>query len=236
MLIVVRFTKLSKAMMTAFFLFLLSQSILIPILIGLIHIKRMGKIYYPFFALLVIGFINELISFIFIHGFQLENSVTSNIYSLIECCLILYQLYVWQNSKKGYWLFVILASTCVVVWIIENVFFFKINTFDSPYFMVLYSFVIVMLSINQINEIITHSKLPLLKNPQIILCVAFVTYFIYQIIYRASEFISVESILYLRLNIGFAYINFIINLLFAVAVFFITSKNKDKYDEYFRNR
>lgn len=223
-------------MMNAFFIFLLSQSILIPILIGLIHIKRMGKIYYPFFVLLVIGFINELISFIFIHGFQLENSVTSNIYSLIECCLILYQLYVWQNSKKGYWLFVILASACVVVWVIENLLFFKITTFYSPYFMILYSFVIVLLSINQINKIITHSKLPLLKNPQIILCVAFVTYFIYQIIYRASVFISDKSILHLRLIIGFAYINFTINILFAIAVFFITSKNKDKYDEYFRNR
>lgn len=221
--------------MIPFFLFLLSQSILIPILIGLIGFKRMGKIYHPFFALLIIGFINEVISFILIRGFTL-NSVTSNIYSLIECCLILYQLYVWQNSKKGYWLFIILASTCVVVWIIENVLFLKINTFDGPYFMVLYSFVIVMFSINQINEIITRSKLPLLKNPQIILCVAFVTYFIYQIIYRASEFISNKSIIFLKLNIGFAYINLIINLLFAVAVFFIISKSKDKYDEYFRNR
>lgn len=222
--------------MNAFFVFLLSQAVLIPISIGLIRFKRMGKIYYPFFVLLVIGFINEVISFMLIHGFALQNSITSNIYSLIECCLILYQLYVWQNSKKGYWLFVILASTCVVVWIIENLLFFKINTFDSPYFMVLYSFIIVLLSINQINLIMLHSKSSLLKNPQIILCVAFITYFMYQIIYRATEFISIESILYIRLTTGFAYINLIINLLFAVAVFYITSKSKDEYDKYFRNR
>ncbi len=61
----------------------------------------MDKIYYPFFLLLLIDFINELVSFILIHGFKESNATANNIYSLLECCIILYQLYLWRNSKKN---------------------------------------------------------------------------------------------------------------------------------------
>jgi len=140
-----------------------------------------------------------------------------------------------EKFKKKYRVFMFLTGICIAIWIIENILSFKINL-EDPYFIITYAFVIVLLSINQINATMIYLKEPLIKNPQIILCVAFITYFIYQIIFEASEFISNTSVITLRLYIGFAYINFTRNILFAIAMFFITSKSKDKYDEYFRNR
>lgn len=223
-------------MINAFLTFLLSQSILIPILIGWIRFNRMGNIYYPSFILLILGFVNEVISYILIRGFKLHNSVTSNTYSLIECCLILYQLYVWQNSKKGYKLFVVLINTCVGVWIVQYIFFLKLNTFSSPYFMVFYAFIIVLLSINHINRIMMRSRDPLLKNPQIIICVAFITFYIYQIIYEASKFMSDKSAIRLMLITGFAFINYATNILYAFAVYLMTIKRKENYYGYFNDR
>lgn len=223
-------------MINAFLTFLLSQSILIPILIGCIQFKRMGNIYYPFFILLILGFVNEVTSYILIRGFKLHNSATSNTYSLIECCLILYQLYMWQNSKKGYKLFVVLISTCVGVWIVQYILFFKINTFSSHYFMIFYAFIIVLLSINHINIIMMRFRNPLLKNPQIIICVAFITFYIYQIIYEASKFMSDKSAIRLMLITGFAFINFAINVLYAFAVYLMAIKRKENYYGYFNDR
>lgn len=220
-------------MVNAFFVFLLSQNILIPISIGLARFKRINKIYYPYFTLLILGFIAELVSFILIKNFKTSNAPANNIYSLLECCLILYQLYLWKNSKKSFKSFVFLIGVCVVIWLIQNILFLKINTFDSPYFRVFYAFVIVLLSINHINIIMMRLKGPLLKNPQIIICVAFIVFFIYQIIYEASSSIPDETTIYNKLTLGFAFINFATNILFAIAIYFITTKNEDDYEHYF---
>lgn len=219
--------------MNIYFAFLLSQSILIPVFIGLARLKRWGKEYYPFFLLLLFGFLAELISFIVIHSFRLSNAPVVKIYSLLECCLILYQLYIWGNKKKGYLPFVLLTGFCSIVWIVENVLFLNINTF-SPYFRVLYAFIIALLSINQINAIMVKPDGPLYKDPRFIISVAFVIFFIYQIIYEASLFVGLEkSTIANKIILGFDYINLIANLLYSVAVFLITSKNKTGYINYF---
>ena len=69
--------------MTIFTVFLLSQSILVPIIIYLIRIRGWVFIYWPFFLLLLLGFMNELISFFVIHNFKLSNAPVVNIYSLL---------------------------------------------------------------------------------------------------------------------------------------------------------
>lgn len=220
-------------MINAFFVFLLSQVILIPIAVGLVRFKRIDKIYYPYFILLVLGFVAELVSFILIKGFKFSNAPVNNIYSLLQCCLIIYQLYLWKNSKKTFKSYVFLMVVCVVMWLIQNILFLKISTFDSPYFTIFYAFAIVLISINHINIIMMRLKSSLLKNPQIIICVAFITFFIYQIIYEASMFISVEPATADELTFGFAFINFATNTLFAIAICFITAKNGDDYERYF---
>lgn len=222
-------------MMTALSTFLLSQSVLIPILIGLLRFRRMDKIYYPFFILLIIGFLAEVVSFILIRSFHVQNAPANNIYFLLECYLLLYQLYLWKNSKKGYSTFLFFAGISVVAWFIQNILFFKINTFDSPFFQIYYAFLLVLLSINHINIIMVRPKGALLQNPQMILCVGFIAFFIYQIIYYASRFISNEPI-QIMITSRFAFINFAINVLYAFAVYLMTIKRKENYYGYFNDR
>lgn len=211
---------------------MLSQSVLIPIIMGTIRIKRLDKTYYPFFILLLAGLLTELASFIFIDNFKLSNAPVVKIYSLLECCIILYQLYVWQNSAKRKGLFIFLAVLCIVVWVIENIFFLNINTF-SPYFRVLYAFVIILLSINQINFMMFNHEGALFKSPCFIISLGFIIIFLYQIILEASYFIADQSVVANKIIMGFGYINLAINLLYAVALFFITGKKEDQYKHYF---
>lgn len=212
--------------------FFLSQSILIPIIVGLIRIRHFNRNYQPFFLLLIIGFFAELASFIFIDYFNKSNAGVIKIYSLLESVILLYQFYLWKDERKRTLIFTFLWTICLLFWVIEVVPFNNFNSF-SPYFRVFYAFVLVLLSVNQINSMIFYHEGSLFKNPRFLLCLGFIVYFLYQIIYEASFFIgSEQSAVANKIIIGFGYINFIINLLYAVAMFFITDRKND-YNRYF---
>src|SRR5688500_13037200 len=112
--------------------FLLSLSILLPFIIGLIRFRKIHTSYRPFLALIALGVLTELLSRWSIRKFQ-SNAVVTNVYFLLECMLILYQFYAWRfysNPRRWYWIVPVLF---LVGWVIENIMFDKIHDF-SPFF------------------------------------------------------------------------------------------------------
>src|SRR5215475_12099885 len=108
--------------------FVISQSILIPIIIGLFKLKIIWPTYWPFYVDLIAGIATEIISFIMIQH-QSSNAVPTNIFVLIEWLLIVYQFHLWGFLKKKKNIFVILWLIPVLIWIIENLVFKRITTF-----------------------------------------------------------------------------------------------------------
>lgn len=217
----------------------LSQSILIPLIIGLVRMRKLKNTYYPFLILLVVGTLSEVVSSVLIDYYHTSNAIVIKIYSLLECLLILYQFYVWKNHGTNRRIFVFLLAFCVVFWLVEAVVFRQINTF-SPYFRVFYAFVIVLFSINQINAMMFRHDGPLFKSPRFLLCLGFIIFFLYQILLEASFFVSADPSAYQsevadKIIVGFSYINFTINLLYAVALLFVSDK-KDDYNYYFNEQ
>jgi len=215
--------------------FILSEAIIIPIIVALIRIKKIDKIYYPLLILLLIGLLTELASFICINVFK-TNAPVIKIYSLVECCIILYQLYLWKNAARYRPMFIALGLVCVIFWVVETIVFKNINTF-SPYFRVFYAFVIVLLCINQINAMMFYQNVTLLKNPVFIICLAFIILFLYQIILEASFFIgSDKSEVANKIIMGFSYFNFFIYLMCAAGIYFMGGSKGDPYSHYFNGR
>jgi hypothetical protein len=215
--------------------FILSEAIIIPIIVAFIRIKKIDKIYYPLLVLLLIGLLSELASFICINTFK-TNAPVIKIYSLVECIIILYQLYLWKNAARYRHMFIVLGLVCVIFWVIETIIFKNINTF-SPYFRVFYAFVIVLLCINQINAMMFYQNVTLLKNPVFIICLAFIIFFLYQIIYEASYYIgSDKSEVANKIIMCFSYFNFFINLMCAVGIYFMGGSKDDPYSHYFNGR
>jgi len=214
------------------FNFILSQSILIPLGIMLVRCKKIPADWMPFLVLLILGVLAEIASFIMIHFCEMGNAPVIKTYSLAECCLIYYLFYLWKNDKDARTFFTVLASISVLAWLIEDIVFGGIITF-SPYFRVGYAFVIVLLSINQINGMMVKHDGSLLKNPRFILCIGFIISFIYQIVYEASFFVgsdtSVFGSLPNKIIMGNSYINFTVNLLSAYAVARINNRHQASY-------
>jgi len=206
--------------------FILSQSILLPIIAGLIRYRRLGRSYQPFFLLLLIGFLTEVISFIVIQGMSRSNIIVVNIYVLIEWSLIAWQFYVW-SSRPQKKIFYALIAMLVLFWIGENLVFHQINRI-VPYFRFLYFFLIVLLSINKINYMITHENRNLFLNPRFLICIGFIIYFIFMIMYFWAYQVSLfgksdisNSIIFLM-----GYVNVFTNIIYAIAFLMVPKPQK----------
>ncbi len=214
-------------MMKTIIAFLLSQSILLPIIIGLVRYRRLDRSYQPFFLLLLIGFITEIVGFILIQGYEKSNYVIVNIYVLIEWTLIAWQFHVWGllQGRKG--LFYGLLGFTTLCWIVENLVFGHI-TGIVPYFRFLYFFLIVLLSINKINFMITHENRNLFRHPRFLICIGFIIYFIYMIVDFWAFEISLlgDQSIVLRISFLMDYVNALANVIYGIAFWMIPKPQK----------
>lgn len=213
--------------MNSVFNFILSESVLIPLLIGVIRFNRIRGTYHPFFWLLVLGFVTETISGILIHRFHTSNAIPVNLDVLGELLLIAWQFRIWNIDQSGKKWMPALVSAMVVFWIIENLVFGHIRDF-SPYFRVSYSFLVVLFSVNRINFLLTYENRNLLKNPRFLICIGFIIFYLYQIVYEWAYQVSLEGVTEVTASISFLfdYINVFSNLIFAAALLLIPSRRK----------
>jgi hypothetical protein len=212
--------------------FLVSQLVIIPLAIGLIRFNRTVASFQPFLLLLSLAFLSETIGFICIRVLHTSNAVPLNLYGLAESIVIVYQFFVWGTLKRKRLLFIGLLSGLGGIWITENIIFNRIETF-SPYFRVIYAFVTVLLSINEINYLIVKDNKSLFRNARFLVCMGFIIIFIYQIIYEASMFIGSDTVLSLRIIFMFNYINAFVNLIYAIAVLCIPVKPSYYFNKHF---
>jgi hypothetical protein len=214
-------------MITSFLLFLFSQTILIPLITGMVRLRRIGQGYHPFFILIILGVVEEAISGYLIKVRHHTNAIPNNLYALAEALLILWQFHVWGlwRTKKG--IFYGMVGLFCLVWLVEDLVFGHIREFP-PYFMFLYSFTAVLLSVNKINFMITHDNRKLLQRPDFLLCIGFIIFFIYKIIYEWAYQVSLydESQITSTIIGSFAYINALTNIIFAIAFLVIPVPQK----------
>ena len=210
--------------------FLLSQTVLIPLIIGVVRFGKTDESYHPFLLLLLMAFTSEVISFFCKVVLSSTPEITINLYSLIECMILLFQFHIWGFLKDKRALFYVLVSFFGLIWIVENVVFSKIEEFNL-FFNASYSFVLVLLSINQINHMIIQGTQQLFKNAKFLLCMGFIIYFLYEIIYDGAYFVSHDTYVAAATKIMnmFNYMNAFTNLIYGVAVLLIPKKKNDLY-------
>src|SRR5690606_4990452 len=119
-------------------------------------------------------------------------------------------------KKKGvfyWWILVFL-----LVWITDTLVAGSI-TQTSVYFRIFYSFIIVFFSINMINKKIFSSKQSLLRDPSFIIYISFCIYFTYKALIEAFILYGIDSSgdFFLNIYIIMIYVNFGVNLLYALA-------------------
>jgi hypothetical protein len=201
----------------------------LPCIAGLVRFRRLGVTYQPLFLLSIAGLAAEIVSDYFVYYRKTSNADISDAYALLEWVLIFWQFRVWGffRAQKAIGL-AILCIPCIV-WVAENLIFGKMLNF-SPYFRILTCFIIVLFSVNKINFMITHDDRRLLGHPDFLICIGFIIYFTYDIVYEWAYQSSASGATEITKTIIFlfGYINALINIIFAIAFLRIPSPRKFK--------
>jgi hypothetical protein len=206
-------------------LLVFSYSILLPFLISVLRFKVIAREYHPFIYLLLLGVVNEIISTILNYkGYS--NAVNSNIYVLLESVMLVWLFARWKLFRRPA-LFYALLIFLISFWLFENFYISKISYFSS-YFRILYSFVIVLMSIQIVNRLIVREQRSLVKNSMFIISVGFIIYYIYKIlveifwVYGLNNSKEFQNDVYNILH----FINLFTNLIFALAILWMPRKRE----------
>lgn len=220
--------------MNSFFTFLLSEIVFIPFCVAIFRWKRIDRAYYPFLVLLALGVLTEVVSFWVCHGLNPSNAWVVNVYGLLEYVLIILQFYRWNSFRLGVGFYLLQAGS-LLVWVVCNLVFFHLRDYDLPVYRLLSSFVIVILSINEINRMIIHESGHLYKNARFIICLGFIIFFLYYILYEGAFMVGKTDKSQVSVDIIhlFNKVNAFVNGLYLVAVILIPRKRNSAFERIF---
>lgn len=205
---------------------LFSFSIAIAAIIGLVRRRQLAPVYYPFILILWVGLLNETIDSIMIRQGH-SNAVSTNIYVLVESLLLLWFFQRSGSFSRRPWASAFLASVFAIAWITENLVIKDLHHFSS-YFIILYAFTVVLLSINRVNRLILSEKKLLINQPQFLIFIGFIIFYTYTLLVEIFWIYGLNGGAEFRLQVYriLAWINLIVNLIYAIALLWIPRKRE----------
>lgn len=211
---------------------LLSCTVLIPLIMGLLRVNRVRASYQPFLLFLLLAFTSEVVGYVSAKLTR-SNMLSSNIYTLLEAGLILYQFYTWGFLKKRPRLMIALVGAYLLIWSWENIAMGQLCENFCSYFVVLYSLVTVLLCINEINSLITAWSGNLFMHSKFLICTGFIIIGVYSLITEGTMLIDPEnSFVINKIFTLYVFINAFVNIVYAIAVYFMPVRD----DYYFSKR
>lgn len=201
-----------------------SFSILIAAAMGWVRYRRIHPTYHPFLYLCWLSLLNELISYFLIYnGFS--NAVNGNLFVLGEVFLITWQLRNWNRVHYFKGFYTVFVLLCIAFWALEM---FLVPAWYQTItcFRIFYSFVIVIMSIECLNRQLSTERGRLLKNPVVLICLAFILYFTYTVIVGVFWIYGFGGSVDFRRNMVWIliYINVLCNLIYALAILWMPAK------------
>jgi hypothetical protein len=200
-------------------------SITLAATIGLVRIKKILSSYRPFVFLVWIAFLNELVSVLLIR-LTGSSTINGNIYVLIESVLFVWLFSNWGAMQKRKWFIPTILILLICFWLYNSFILYKITEY-SPIFRIFSSFILIFLSIDQINKLIVQEMGNILHNPKFLVCIGVIIFHTYR---------AIMEIFFLKLGtsdnfVGHVflildYVNLLVNLIFAFAVLWIPTRQK----------
>lgn len=203
--------------------FLFSLSILFPAVAGILRFKNADPLFQPFLYYIFISLFNELWVGLYLNHLSRDiRTLNWQIFNLVEWILLLVQFYYWGRLKRYRYLFITILIVSITAWIFENFIYSSIYAYN-PVFLISYSFVLVLLSINTINSTFARHNQLLIKNGLFIICVGIIIFFIYTIIvflFLALKTRYDNELMQKIFNIR-VYINALSNIIYAIGIYYI---------------
>lgn len=201
-----------------FFLFatISAFSIGIPTLIALCSYKQMKGKYLPLFILLLIGFINEVISLLMIMVMR-TNMLASNIYVGIEFVLFTWLFY--NLKKQNRLLFIISLLLGTMLWVLDNMIFHTIIQANAV-FKLFACVAIIWYCVYKLSELTLNSVVDQFRLVDLLLCFSLLIYFTFKgFILVLHTFSAVSGSMYfIHLSMILCALNIIVNIFLSLVI------------------
>jgi hypothetical protein len=198
----------------------------IAALIGLIRFRKILTAYQPFIFFTWLACMNDLLSMAMIKWYK-SNATNGNIYVLLESLLLIWLFKNWGVLQKRAWHLSALVGVLLGLWIYDNFWLNKLETVNSL-FRICYSFVLIFLSIDQINRLIIQERGNILRNAKFLICISIIVFYTYKAIIEVFYLIRLEASdeFYTNIFTIMIFVNFFVNLIYALAALWIPTKQK----------
>jgi hypothetical protein len=212
--------------------FILSLSIGIAAILGLIRFSKIDKSYYPFIFSTWASLLVEITARLLLMDNKNNTLILFfNIYYLVDFYLFFLLFYNWRLFGHGKKNALLIAGFVLAAWIATT---FFINGIQTPnfYFPVLYSFVLVFFSVTAINKFIVNERGNIFMNARFWICLGLIIFYTFFIVtntsnlslFSASAGSNVSSYFRRSLHAINVYSNLLVNIMYAIAVLWVPRK------------
>ena len=201
-------------------------SILLAAAIGAVRFFKVTVDSRPFFLLVWIALVNEILSEVFIQTVH-STAVNCNIYVLFEAILYCWLFYNWSSLFRNKQKFRLLILFICIIWFIDN---FILNSIfqTNSLFRIISSFILVFLAIDQINQLLMTERSEVLTNARFLISTGVIIFFTYRAIVEAYYLFRLpfSNLFYHNVYLIMDCVNLFVNLIFALAALWIPTRQK----------
>jgi hypothetical protein len=208
------------------FMFISAYSILIPFSLGVWKFRHLSSTLYPFIFFIFLNTANEFLASFLLHN-HYTTSVNYNIYYLLEALILTCQFRKWGIFGNKRLFFCLTVLLFVSVWIIES-FITKVYLTLNSYYIIFYSFILVMMSIKAICMCNKDDHSDILFRPMFIICCTFILFYSNTIVidtFSAYSLKTSKAFRWRMLNI-LHFINIVCNFLYFFAILQLPKKQR----------
>jgi hypothetical protein len=208
--------------------FILSLSIAIAAIMGMVRYRKMDPSYHPFVYYTWFVLLFEVV--VYLLNLQKAYStlgILFNVYAFAEFWLLTWVFHKWglfrANTKSFYLILVTFFLACLF-----STLFTKGIYKRNHYFAITYSFALIFFSIAAFNKLVVQERRELYKNAKFWICIGIVIFFSYFVISSGVRILIIPNNknqdFFVRLMDINVYSNLLVNLLYAIALLWIPNK------------
>ena len=199
--------------------------IIIPAIIALLRVSKINSVFYPFLYSIWLGTLENVFSSIIVE-FDYYNTIDFNIWLLLNAYVVLWLFKNWNLFDRSRKLYGFLIFLVTIVWTVETIFLSKLAEGFNSYFRILFSFMVILMSINTINSLLMRERKPLLKNPVFLICSTFVLFNTIAVVAEAFFASNLQLGDQFRINMDriIVFTSLLCNLIYALAILWMPKR------------
>lgn len=207
--------------------FILSLSIAIAAIMGMVRYRKMDPSYHPFvYYTWYVLFFEIIVYLLSLQKAYDTLGVLFNIYAIIEFYFLAWVFHKWGLFSKNVKIFYSIIILFLLAWLFSTILgrgFYKRN----HYFAILYSLTLVFFGISAFNKLVFQERKYIYKNAKFWICIGVTIFFTYFIVGSSVRLLLPRlnnEELYDRIQGIDMYSNLLVNILYALGLLWVPNK------------